>query len=87
MQMALNDFQFDAEVRRIVKLANYLNASGVQTCPKCGLEQNPDITHSQGWREGIKRRRRVCENEQCDYVFPGNAEVFEDMLPPGFLEG
>ena len=82
MQMALNDFQFDADGRRLVKLPNYLNDHGVPTCPKCGLEQNPDITHSQGWHEGVKRRRRVCENDQCDYVFPGTVEVFEDMLPP-----
>jgi hypothetical protein len=86
MQMAVNDFQHDAEGRRIVRLPNYLNSDGKPVCPKCGLNQNPEITHSQAWVDGVKRRRRVCQNDQCDYVFPATVEVFEDMLPPNLID-
>lgn len=61
--------------RPVVKMPCYLGDDGEPTCPKCGCKDTK-VTHSYGWSSRGYERRRVCNNDQCRWVFPRSVEVF-----------
>lgn len=66
--------------RRIVKFPTYEDDNGVLTCPKCGC-QDFFVSNTDRWKNGFKKRRRVCEN--CSFPII-TMEIVNDGLSSNF---
>jgi len=65
--------------REPAKMPVYLDEDGIPTCPKCGCKDTK-VTHSLGWSQRGYQRRRVCNNDNCGWVFPRSVETFDEQL-------